>query len=765
MANPNHALHGALAAATSSVAHPALAGVKSVLQVRAADESSAELLIYGEIGESWWSESVTAASVVREIADLRVATINVRINSGGGSVADGLAIYNALKRHPARKVVTIDGVAASIASLIAMAGDEVVMPGTSLMMLHAPWSYTGGNAAQLREYADVLDQHARAMATAYADKTGKPIAEIEALLTDGADHWFTAAEAIEFGLAEVQRTNEAEEDTDSAAAALKSLLGIAAKAPGRVAARLQTTIARTALPAFARFAAPIQAAVLAALPEETPMKQQLQTIFANGAGPAAGANPPPAAAPAAAAPNAAPAAPVLDANALAERNRTITAMFAAYRNNPEAMEIERACLIDPNMTVANAGDKLMALIGRGNEPLGGQDPVVAAGGLPTASVIAGRDERDARVQQAVQGIIARAGRAGANDAQYRQGNPFAGMSLLQLGERCLIQSGISASRLRNMDRLQLAQAILNPARVLGAQTTSDFSTILENALHKLLLQGYTLRPFTWDKIARVGTLSDLRPHGRYHSGSFSSLATKNEAGEYVHGTLGDGKKETIQGAIKGRILSVTQEVIINDDLGALAGAATSLGQAAGRTIENDVYALLALNSNTGPTMSDSVVLFHTSHGNVASTAAVPSVASFGAARILMGAQQDASGNDYLDLTPAIWLGPLSQRDAADTTNNSAYDPDTSNKLQRKNTAFGLVRDILDTPRLTGTRWYLFADPQVEAVLEVAFLDGNRNPTITAQTDFASSNLEWKVEHIYAVGAVGWKGAVTNAGTS
>src|SRR5690606_30697236 len=97
------------------------------LQPVAADSSTYELLIYGDIGESWWGESVTAQSVAQQLNELdeSVATINVRINSYGGSVADGLAIYNALKRHRATKAVTVDGVAMSSASLIAMAGDTV----------------------------------------------------------------------------------------------------------------------------------------------------------------------------------------------------------------------------------------------------------------------------------------------------------------------------------------------------------------------------------------------------------------------------------------------------------------------------------------------------------------------------------------------------------------------------------------------------------------------------------------------------------------
>ena len=161
----------------------------------AADAGAHELWIYGDIGESWSGESVQARDFVRDIAAIQTSHLVVRINSYGGSVSDGLAIYNALKRHPAQVTVTIDGVAASVASLIAMAGDVVEMAENALMMVHAPWAGAQGNARDLREFADMLDKYAEAMVSSYASKTGRRPAELLALLTDGEDHWYSADEA------------------------------------------------------------------------------------------------------------------------------------------------------------------------------------------------------------------------------------------------------------------------------------------------------------------------------------------------------------------------------------------------------------------------------------------------------------------------------------------------------------------------------------------------------------------------------------------
>jgi len=127
----------------------------------------AELRIYGDIGQSWDEDESTDARTVAEALDSVRGDIDVRINSFGGSVADGLAIFNALKRHQGRVTTHIDGVAYSIASLIAMAGDEVRMAANAMLMVHAPWGMALGNAPEMREMADILDKHADAMLASY----------------------------------------------------------------------------------------------------------------------------------------------------------------------------------------------------------------------------------------------------------------------------------------------------------------------------------------------------------------------------------------------------------------------------------------------------------------------------------------------------------------------------------------------------------------------------------------------------------------------
>lgn len=722
----------------------------------------AELLIYGYIGG--WLDGLSAESIVEQLNQITAGTINVRINSDGGAVTDGIAIYNALRRHAARKVVTVDGIAASIASLIAMAGDEIVMAENTMMMLHAPSGGEWGNATAHREFANVLDTYAAAMLESYARRAPAKRSQLDAILTGPRDSWFTAAQAVEFGLADRVLEAEADATTDAAAAAaLLSYVSAISVAPDAFNPGLRRQIAAAARPTvFASLNEDAQRAVVAHIEDPT-MRQTLQKLItASAGGPTANAGAPapaaapavtpaptpaptPAATPVAVAPAPTPAPAPDPITALAQRNDQIRGVFANFRGVTGVAALENECLADPRMTLEAAQARLLSHVAAGGQPLAGNPRVEA-----------GRDERDAERERIVSALLVRAGVLTGDAAiQARQDNPFARQSLLAIAENALIRAGVNT---RAMGRDEIA------SRVLAMQSTSDFPILLENTLNRMLLAGYQLQPFTWSRFCAIGTLSDYRPHNRYHLSSFSDLKEVNENGEYENGVLGDAAKETIQGKRKGRILQVTPEVIVNDDLGGLQRIAQALGQAAGRTIEKDVYALFALNGGAGPTMNDGKALFHVDHGNIASVAAVPTVASFDAARQLMGQQKDPGGNDYLDIIPAIWLGPQSISGSARAVNAAEYDDDSQKHQRKPNISRGMYRDVVDSPRLSGTAWYSFADPNIEPVLEVAFLDGVREPRLEQETNFRTDGLAWKATHRYGVGGVGYRGAVKNAGT-
>lgn len=191
---------------------------------QAADTGVLELYIYGDVqgdGYDWWTDEVihseTSANHFREeLAKYpNVTQINVYINSYGGSVFEGTAIYNQLRRHPAHKTVYIDGFACSVASVIAMAGDEVVMPRNAMMMIHNAYMYTCGNAAELRKAADDLDVINRGNRQAYLQKAGEKLSEEELVAMLDAETWLTAEDCLRLGLAD----RYAEKDADMSQAA------------------------------------------------------------------------------------------------------------------------------------------------------------------------------------------------------------------------------------------------------------------------------------------------------------------------------------------------------------------------------------------------------------------------------------------------------------------------------------------------------------------------------------------------------------------
>lgn len=167
----------------------------------AADENSseAEIFIYGDIG-GWWDDSTSADEFTREIAELDVETINLRLNSPGGGVFDGVAIYNAVARHPANVIVHIDGIAASIASVIAMAGDEIRIAEGAHMMIHKPWSIALGDSETMRKEADVLDKLEDGIIDIYAARTEQDRDQLEEWV--GAETWFLGKEAVDAGFAD-----------------------------------------------------------------------------------------------------------------------------------------------------------------------------------------------------------------------------------------------------------------------------------------------------------------------------------------------------------------------------------------------------------------------------------------------------------------------------------------------------------------------------------------------------------------------------------
>jgi len=679
-----------------------------MIKVQAKANGTAEVLIYGPIGEDWYGNGVTAKQFRDDLkAAGDVSEIVVRVNSPGGEVFDGIAIYNELRAHKARKIVQVDGYAASIATVIAMAGDEIVLGTGTAMMIHGPSTFAWGPADTMRETADMLDKVAVGMVDAYA-RFNKTLAreDIEALMT-GGDHWYTAAEAIKAGFA--TRMAEEQEPTDSteATSAFKKAFAQVREqfsAPSlRIAAQLN----------------PPALAVTPAIPA-TPKEESVMTPEQIEAAKAAAR------------------AEALQAEAA--RVSEIRAMFGPH--GVQHLGLMAECVGDQSCTAADASKKLLAALAAGATPTAGA----------THNVL---DQRDKFVAGASNAILARID-AGKGGEKLQAGNEFAGMGLKALIRVALRNAGVSGA-----DRLE-GSALA--AKLFASHSGSDFPYLLANTAAKLLRASYANAPTTWQQWAPTLSVSDFKQHSIVSLSAFSDLATKAEGAEYTQGTLSE-YRETIQASTKGRYIGLTREMVVNDDLGAFTRLASALGWAAANSVDKAVYTYVEANG----TLTDGGALFNSTavsttggHANLAGSGGAIAVSTIAAGEAAMAAQADPSRATVLGLRPRFLVVPYGKKQIAWEVLNSPTDVASSNSAKR-NYAASLGLELVAAPNLTGsTAWYLFADKNTPCI-EVAFLDGQQTPYIEEDVEFMTDEMRMKVRLDFGVAATEWRTGFKNAG--
>jgi ATP-dependent protease ClpP protease subunit len=228
---------------------PLTTGKGYVLAAAEDGAPSATLYLYDVFGTDMFG-GVAARQVVDDLAALGpVETLDVRVNSAGGDVFEGIAVYNALKRFPAKVTVHVDGIAASIASLVALAGDKTLIADNAMVMVHRPWTAVVGDGEEMRRTADTLDKAWQAMLTTYQSRTGRRAASIAKQVTDaGGEWWMTAEDAVAAGFA----------DAVVKAEKAPQVFGLHRfhKVPARLAASAGDAAATTPVPRVASIEAP-----------------------------------------------------------------------------------------------------------------------------------------------------------------------------------------------------------------------------------------------------------------------------------------------------------------------------------------------------------------------------------------------------------------------------------------------------------------------------------------------------------------------------
>lgn len=170
---------------------------KTIWNIVKNDDKNAELILYGDIDESFWGDTISAKEVTEHLADLDVENINVYINSNGGVVDTAIAINNALRRHKAKVTVNIDGIAASAATLITCAGDTVRMPKNALFMIHNPLTIAMGDSEEMRKQADVLEKYKNSIMETYLQKVNIDKEKLSELMDN--ESWLSTEEALKYG--------------------------------------------------------------------------------------------------------------------------------------------------------------------------------------------------------------------------------------------------------------------------------------------------------------------------------------------------------------------------------------------------------------------------------------------------------------------------------------------------------------------------------------------------------------------------------------
>ncbi len=322
---------------------------------------------------------------------------------------------------------------------------------------------------------------------------------------------------------------------------------------------------------------------------------------------------------------------------------------------------------------------------------------------------------------------------------------FVGMTLSEIARESLRKQGVTTT---GLSRMELAGRALH--------TTSDFAGILANVVNKTLRKAYSEAPNSYEFMVNEVDVSDFKPISRVQLGDGPQLEKVPESGEIKRGSFGDSA-ETYQVQTFAKIIGVTRQVIVNDDMNALSRIPQAFG-AAGRSLISDAVWGLIINGTTGATMYDGTSLFTTQHGNIDTTAggimaALPNM------RTKMKNQMGTSGR-YLNLQPKYLLvGTGRETEAEGVISPLIFAQQASNV-----NTFARTLQIVAEPRLPVGAFYLVADPSQIDLIEIAYLQGQRGIYSEQRMGFDVDGMEIKARLDFGVKALDWRGFVRNAGT-
>lgn len=737
-----------------------------------------DIMIFGAI-DDWEVTAKGVNDAIKALGDRD--EIVVRINSGGGDVFQGLAIYNLLHQHPSKVIVNIEGACLSIATVIAMAGDEIRMASNALFMIHDPHLFAGGGSKDMRKAAELLDKAAEQIRDTYVARTGLDASEVERLMS--AETWLTAEEALELGfVTEVvdAKTVTAEFDPSDFSqipgrfAKLVAALGVAEHTSEQTKEFEMDKNLRAMLVSLGMDSA------LSDADAQAWAVANLTKIVASK--------------------------PEVDVKALAEALKPADKTADITNAVLAAVEAREAKKLADRVAFTNEVDANLELVFGDKVPADVRAKCYAASDLAAARTILKdarakgdedlrisfaqvqpRDQHLADVSTAFQ--LRAMGAAGCSaasidrlvpaDKRGKNWTDFRDSSLLNLCRECLIIDGYSQraiSKLSNPDIAKAAFGFVNSTSLRNSgeatMVTGSLAEITRDAVNKSLIAGYTEAPQTWKgPMRQAASVPDFKQIHRVRLGAVSNLPIwpDNTVPESANVS-----NEKVSYAVEARAekVSFSWQLFVNDDMDALSRIPKLMGDAAARTVNAVAWAQITGN----PTMSyDSVALFAAATGsrkrtNLATGTASPTTATIGAMTALMrlmrglNTPEGAESQDILNLTPKYFIVPatlevtakqlvMSTAEPAATYNAGVYNPNAYLSL--------VVEPLLDASSTTA--FYLFADPVRVDTVEVTFLQGQETPVTNDWIDNETLSRNFTVIQTFAAKAIDHRGVQKHAG--
>ncbi len=656
----------------------------------------AEITLSGVVGIDFDAETVSEA-----LTHLS-GPIRIRLNSGGGIAFDGTAIHSVLSDYPGHKTVLVQGIAASAASVIMMAGDRIEMSAGSVLMIHDPsQDFTGyrGTSGEHRRVADSLDKISDAVAQIYAQRSGKPMEEIRQIMS--AESWFTPEEAVSAGFADAalsdgEQEPPAEFDYRAYAHSPSNLIQMSAQNHWTNDFSKETQMANQSTvqtePAGAEAALPASLAPVMSAADRNDPRKELRRV------------------------------------------KELTVLATA----PLAQRVDALARLDgwinEGVTVEAARGFVLSELAAQDPPMGRRYECYSENGQN--SVGHSWDNGEGLNSKIVDGIYSRVNRT----HEPTLGREFAGASLSEIADICLQQNGKSTKMASVASRVEMA-----------LHGTSDFPNILRDVGDLSLSNAYEAAQSAIKQTSREIAASNFRALHSVKVSAGPDLEEVGEQGEFRSGTVEEGA-ETFVVKTYGKIFGITRQAIVNDDLDVFSNMFPLLGQGAANTEAKLFAGLLEENAGLGPKLSDGKTLFHADHGNLGSVASPLSIASLGTARVAMRRQTGIAG-EAINVVPAFLVVPPELETLAEQVLTDIAATDVANA----NPFAGKLK-LLVEPRFTsGTAWYLCAAPGAPDGLQHAYLDGVTGPQLFTREGFEIDGVEYKVRMDFGAGFTDHRG--------